>query len=243
MSDGILKIYKILQKKFGQQNWWPTTPPGEIHPRYIPVKKLTTNQKWEVVVGAILTQNTSWKNVEKALANLNKVNFFTNSRSIFSFSLSQIKDLIKPAGFYNQKALYLKNFIDYVEDKYNGDLEKFLDNPSIENLRKELLGLKGIGPETADSIILYAAQKPTFVVDAYTIRIFNRLCLCSSSNRYSEVKNYIEKDLASSNAKQKLFSEFHALLVKVGKEFCRKNKPLCRNCPLYKVCEKKSNRR
>lgn len=223
----ILKVYKILFKEFGPQNWWPTTPKNKSRPEYRRKSNLSEKEKWEIVTGAILTQNTSWKNVESAIINLNKAGFFDN---VFSFNLQKIERLVKPSGFYRQKARYLKNFIDFIKKKHKKNLGSLL-NLEKEKLRSELLRLKGIGPETADSIILYAARKPSFVVDAYTMRILNRLGIDVSG--YNDVKLMFEKKLKKNF---KVFSEYHALLVKVGKSYCKKTKPLCPKCPLFRIC-------
>ena len=224
----IFTIYKILSKEFGKQNWWPVTPDGGLKPVYRPPKRLTSSQKWEIVTGAILTQNTSWKNVEKAMINLNKRSFFQNP---YKFSPSEIKKMIRPSGFYNQKSKYLNNFIRYVKINYRKNLSALLSkNTSV--LRNELLKINGIGAETADSIILYAAQKPTFVIDAYTLRILNRLGVTASGD-YARVKTCMEENLPES---VKVYSEFHALFVVLGKDFCKKKNPNCPACPLNHMC-------
>ncbi|MEM5801365.1 MAG: endonuclease [Candidatus Aenigmatarchaeota archaeon] len=205
------KIYELLIKEFGKQNWWPA------------------ETEFEVIVGAILTQQASWKNVEKAIKNL-KENNFLEPQTIYSIKISQLEKLIKPSGFYRIKAKRLKNFVNFLYKKYDGDLNKLF---SLEKdfLRKELLSVNGIGKETADSIILYAANKPTFVVDAYTKRIFNRLGLIKE-NDYEKIKNIFEYSLPED---VELYKEYHALIVELGKNIC-KLKPKCKECCLSKWC-------
>ena len=149
----ITEIYQTILKTYGKQNWWPAETPFEVY------------------VGAVLTQNTNWKNVEKAIENLKRENLIT-PEAILSCPEEKLQELIKPAGFFRQKARYLKNLCHFVEK--NGGIEN-LKRIEMESLRKELLKVKGIGKETADSILLYGLNKPSFVVDAYTKRLFSRL--------------------------------------------------------------------
>ena len=200
------QIYNLLLGNFGSQGWWPVTAIGcrgsEVKPVYGMATK-TEKQRFEIIIGAILTQNTAWKNVEKALINLNKENL-VDIRRIRAVSTQKLAKLIKPAGYFNQKADRLKIFAKYLFEKYKGNLRAFF-NQDTEKLRTELLTIKGIGPETADSILLYAGDKPNFVVDAYTRRIFSRLGLCSKDVSYDELKaifeNSLEKDI-------KLYNEY-----------------------------------
>ncbi|MEW6295002.1 MAG: endonuclease III domain-containing protein [Candidatus Diapherotrites archaeon] len=204
-------LYKKLYSSFGLQGWWPA------------------ERTFEVCVGAILTQNTSWGNVEKALNNLKKEKRL-DAKKISAMKNKELAELIRPAGYYNQKASYLKEFCLYLK-KYNFNLNKFFSK-KIPELRKELLSIKGIGPETADSMILYAAEKPVFVVDAYTKRIINRL-YNRKYDDYNKLQEFFHENLPEDAG---LFNEFHALLVRLGKDYCRKKKPLCRECPLRKEC-------
>lgn len=208
-----LEAYQLLYKKFGFQHWWPADTP------------------FEVAVGAILTQNTAWTNVEKAIANLKAEKLLTEN-ALSNSNLTTIEKAIQPSGFYHQKAKRLKEFTEYVVKNY-GNIEKMLGQPT-GMLRRELLSLKGIGPETADSILLYAANKPVFVVDAYTKRIGSRMSWFNANASYEEVQRFFTENL-SNNAR--LFNEYHALLVKLAKENCRK-KPICQSCPLEKECRK-----
>jgi endonuclease-3 related protein len=179
-------------------------------------------------MGAILTQNTSWTNVEKAIKNLKRKHLM-NARSIFDIKSSKLEGLIRPSGYYRQKSRKLKAFVSHLYYKYNGSLRKML-NKRIDELRDELLSLHGIGEETADSIVLYAAKKPSFVVDAYARRIGHRLGWFKF-NEYGKIKRYFEENLPKS---VRVYNEFHALLVELGKRSCRKE-PDCPDCLLKKA--------
>jgi len=178
-------------------------------------------------VGAILTQNTNWGNVEKAIINIKRHNLLTPGK-LYRMPLGKMASLIRPAGYYNIKARRLKNFLGFVFDRYKGNINKMLGTRT-DILRRQLLSVNGIGPETADSILLYALNKPVFVVDAYTKRIFSRHKLIKDGSSYAEVQDLFMRKLRPD---LKLFNEYHALLVRLGKEFCLKNKRRCRLCPL-----------
>jgi len=178
-------------------------------------------------VGAILTQNTNWGNVEKAIKNL-RAKGLMDPRKLYQLDTGELAQFIKPAGYYNIKAKRLKNFIDWFIRTYDGDLEK-ISGQELFTLREELLGVSGIGPETADSILLYAMAKPSSVVDAYTYRVFSRHKLIPEETDYDEIKSFFEDNLPSD---VKMFNEYHALIVRLGKEYCKKTKPLCNECPL-----------
>nr|MBP9855195.1 hypothetical protein [Candidatus Omnitrophota bacterium] len=193
------------------QKWWPG------------------DSSFEVIVGAILTQNTNWGNVEKALNNLKKEKLLTPEHLV-KISHRELANLIKPAGYFNVKAKRLKNFLDFLDERYDGDLKAMSKAPTIK-LREELLSINGIGPETADSILLYAFQKPIFVIDAYTQRILYRHGLADKKTKYEALQEIFTKNL---NPKTDLYNEFHALIVKIGKDYC-KPKPKCEQCPLNKV--------
>jgi len=207
-SRFIRRIYNLLNKSFGPQYWWPGDTP------------------FEVCIGAILTQNTNWKNVEKAITNL-KNEHLLSPIALRDTSLSELAGLIRPAGYYNIKARRLKSFISFLFDEHEGSLSKMSKQP-LEELRHKLLNVHGIGPETADSILLYACYKPIFVVDAYTKRIFSRHKLCEEDSDYRDIQNLFMKNLPND---VKLFNEYHALIVKLGKDYCKK-KPNCLKCPL-----------
>ena len=207
------KIFNLLLKNFGHQHWWPGETPFEIS------------------IGAILTQNTSWTNVEKAICNLkNSQNL--DAKKIFAIPDSSLSELIKPAGYYNVKTKRLKNFVSHIVCHYNANITE-MEKKETAVLRKELLNINGIGPETADSILLYALNKKSFVIDAYTKRIFERIGIIKEELSYDEVqKTFVvnfKKDIQS-------YNEYHALIVALGKNICKK-KPLCHNCPLKNICK------
>lgn len=201
-------MYDAMRAHFGHQGWWPGDGPLEI------------------AAGAILTQNTNWRNVEKAIANLRSAGCMSVS-ALDAMEHAELAELIRPAGYYNVKAKRLKNFIAHVRQGRGDDIEGFLDRP-VSVLREELLSIKGIGRETADSIILYAAGKATFVVDAYTARILLRHRLIDEYADYEQIKDLMESCLP---AEPELFNDYHAQLVAVGKHFCRPT-ARCAGCPL-----------
>lgn len=224
------KLYKILLREFGNLNWWPMDK--KYH------EKNHSDPRFEVIIGAILTQNTAWSNVEKALTNL-KSNNMLNIKNISDVNIKNLQELIKPSGFFKQKAKRLKNLVSYLNDNYHGDLDHFFDR-DMYIIREELLSLKGIGPETADSILLYAGNLPIFVVDAYTRRICERLPL-NTNISYNEIQNYFETELSRNYTKKeltKVYNELHALIVLLAKKYCHKN-PECIKCPLKKLCSYK----
>ena len=203
-----MDMFQRLLDHFGPQDWWP----GET--------------AFEMMIGAVLTQNTNWKNVEKALAHLKEQDLLTLN-SIRSLSIPELAEKIRPAGYYNVKAKRLRNLIDFIFDRYHGDLDTLLEEET-QALREGLLSVKGIGPETADCILLYAAGRPIFVIDTYTHRILSRHSMIDDQATYDELQAFFMNHLEDDPA---LFNEFHALIVRTGKEFCRR-KPLCHECPL-----------
>jgi len=204
----LLEIYRKLYRAFGPQHWWPGETP------------------FEIAVGAILTQNTNWGNVEKAIENVKRGKSLSAKR-IHEMSEKHLASLIKPAGYFNIKAKRLKAFIDFLIKKYQGNMKR-MENRDTETLRKSLLRISGIGLETADSILLYALNKPVFVVDAYTRRVLSRHNMIENNDRYEQIQ-----DLFHANLKKdiRLFNEYHALFVRLGKTYC-KRKPHCEGCPL-----------
>lgn len=211
----VYKIYKKLLKCFGPQGWWPIA--GVYNPEK---KSFSSGEKFEIMAGAILTQNTAWHNVEKALANLRKANSLDINK-ISKINLKKLQRLIKPSGFYKQKAKRLKSFTNSIRRA-----------GPIENLTREyLLSLNGIGPETADSILLYALEKPYFVVDAYTRRMVNRLGIINGED-YNDIQIFFEKNIPK---KTGIYKEYHAMIVELAKNFCRA-KPDCGSCPLSGDC-------
>ncbi len=224
-------LFDILLDSYGPQHWWP------IDETYH--QNQNSDPRFEIITGAILTQNTAWTNVEKALCNLKKHKALTIN-TIAQLKKENLQTMIQPSGFYNQKAKRLKLFSSYMQKKYRGDLSKFFSRDTME-IRHELLSLQGIGPETADSILLYAGNHPVFVVDSYTKRICQRFPYPVDTESYESVQQFFEKELTNTLPKNKLVSiyqELHALLVKLAKEHCWKKKPLCSTCPMTDLCKK-----
>ncbi len=207
-TDRLHHLYRLMLERFGPQHWWP----GET--------------RIEIMVGAVLTQNTNWSNVEKAISNL-KAAGVLGLDELERIAPPALAELIRPSGYYNIKAGRLKNLIHHIVREHH-DLDTFFSLETGE-LRQELLSCKGIGPETADSILLYAAARPVFVVDAYTHRLLLRHRLIWEEDGYYEMQELFESNL---EADEKLFNEYHALIVRLGKEFCRKKNPRCDECPL-----------
>ena len=208
----LLSIYKKLLNHYGSRDWWPADTP------------------FEVIVGAILTQNTNWNNVEKAIANLHHADVL-ELNAILQLDCKTLEQLIRPSGFFRQKAERLQLFCQHMKDRHNGNLDLLFQQP-LEAVRNELLQLKGIGPETADSILLYAGQLPSFVVDAYTNRLFGRLGILHGTEKYDEVRDVFMTNLPRDIS---LYNEYHALIVLHCKVFCRK-KPSCQSCPCEDIC-------
>lgn len=215
MEAALKLVYKKLYSRFGTQHWWPA------------------HSRFEVMVGAILTQNTNWLNVEKAIGNLKKKNLL-EARRLYRLPRKKLALLIKSAGYYNIKAKRLKEFLKFLNKFYKCN-PKGMCLAQTPVLRRQLLNVNGIGPETADSILLYALGKPVFVVDAYTKRIFARHNFISEDTGYDAVQDLFMNNLKNDAG---FFNEFHALLVRLGKEFCLKNKPKCNICPLTDVKHK-----
>jgi len=212
MREKLLDIYQRLFDRYGPQSWWPADDP------------------FEVIVGAILTQSAAWTNVEHAISNL-KAEMTLTPTALYDLPLDRLAQLIHPSGYYNAKALKLKAFADRLHSKYNSDLEG-LFTLDTTTLRPELLSIYGIGEETADSIILYAAGRPIFVIDAYTRRIISRLGLAPEKDSYRAFQALFTENLLHDEG---LFNEYHALLVRHGKEVCRKT-PRCTPCCLRSLC-------
>ena len=213
LAKKLLNIYRRLLAHYGPQHWWPAEEP------------------FEVIVGAILTQSAAWGNVEKAIANLRSADVLS-PKALRQLSAPRLAKLVRPCGYYNAKARKLKSFAYWLGNHYNYDLNKLFAR-DIDELRQQLLSVNGIGQETADSIILYAADKPIFVVDAYTRRIISRLGLAPDKNSYADYQALFMENLPPDAA---LFNEYHALLVYLGKKVCRP-KPLCPQCCLNKLCQ------
>lgn len=210
MDNGkIKKIYKALSATFGPQHWWPGDTP------------------FEIAVGAILTQNTNWGNVEKAIGNL-KAKGALDADALQGMPVEKIAALIRPSGYYNVKARRLKEFVSFLAGSYGGRMEN-MRSARTGKLRERLLGVKGIGPETADSILLYALGRPVFVIDAYTKRVLARHGTLSEDGSYDAFQGLFHSLLPGD---ARLFNEYHALFVRLGKTFCRPKNPLCGTCPL-----------
>ena len=244
----IRNYYAALSRAWGAQHWWPA------------------ETQFEVIVGAYLTQNTAWTNVERALANLRRANLLS-LEGIREVRLPRLQRLIRPSGYFRQKAARLKTFVAFLDDKHQGSLPRLFSQPT-EKLREELLTLNGIGPETADSILLYAGNHPVFVVDAYTRRILDRHGIVPEKTDYEEVQQLFQTSLEPIAANQEygptevrelldagirgaahppsamstahrtalvqVYNEMHGLIVGVGKNYCRKSKPSCDDCPLQR---------
>ncbi len=211
-AERLIDIFNRLAEHFGPLHWWPAESP------------------FEVVVGAILTQNTAWRNVERAIVALKEADVLSSSELVRIDRL-HLESLIRTAGFFRQKAERLKLFAAFLQRRCGGDLAALLAGP-LEQVRAELLTLKGVGPETSDSILLYAGDRPSFVVDAYTRRLLTRVGLLGGDEKYEAIRALFMDHLPHSS---ELFNEFHALIVEECKTFCRV-KPLCGACPLQTVC-------
>jgi endonuclease-3 related protein len=232
----ILEYYRSLLARYGPQNWWPA------------------QSRFEVIVGAYLTQNTNWTNVEKAMANLRRARVL-NLNAMREIPLASLEELVRPSGYFRQKAKKLKTFIAFLDKNYSGSLDRMFAQPTAQ-LRAELLELNGVGPETADSILLYAGNHPVFVVDAYTRRILERHGIITAKTGYEEIRRLIEGTISNAEsgalmvepgtdprhpasrmsraARSELaqhYNELHALIVRVGNQLCRAT-PKCEGCPL-----------
>ncbi len=205
----LLRMYEELFKASGPQHWWPGETP------------------FEVITGAILTQNTAWGNVEQAIGNLKRARLLSVKR-LAGVSRRRLARLIRPSGYFNQKAVKLRAFLNLLREEYGGSLRR-MGRERTPALRRKLLAVHGIGPETADSILLYAFGRAAFVVDAYTTRILSRHNLIPADAPYHEVQRFMTGRIPRS---ARLYNEFHALIVRAGKEFCRKA-PRCAQCPLH----------
>jgi endonuclease-3 related protein len=205
----LTQAYERLLTAFGPQHWWPGDSP------------------FEIVVGAVLVQNTAWRNVERAIDNLRAV-CPMEPRSLYALPPEELAELIRPAGYFQVKTRRLRHLLKFIIDRYDGSLDAMFGT-DLGTLREELLAIHGIGPETADAILLYAGGLPTFVVDTYTHRVLARHGWIEYEADYHEIKEHFESALP---ADAQLYNEYHALLVRVGKDFCRRGAPNCAACPL-----------
>jgi endonuclease-3 related protein len=209
----LLEVFDRLLAVHGPQRWWPAESP------------------FEVIVGAVLTQNTTWANASRAIDNL-KASGRLSAAALRQESLAELAELLRPAGYFNAKARKLKAIGEYL-GMYGDDLDRLFRSKPLPELRREWLGVHGVGPETADAILLYAGGLPTFVVDAYTIRVLSRLGWISSASSYRDVQTYFHSRLKPD---RELYNEFHALLDAHAKHICRKSAPACDRCPLLDMC-------
>ncbi len=216
LKTKLLGIYRLLFAAYGPRNWWPAETPEEV------------------IIGAALTQNTAWKNVERAIASLKKAGNL-NLQGIAHTETAALAQIIRSSGFYNQKSQALKIFAEYFGKRYGFDIERMRQKDPWE-LRRELLELYRIGPETADSILLYALEKPVFVIDAYTKRIFSRHGFLNFEDPYEVFQKFFMDHLPQD---VKLYNEYHALIVHTGHRFCKPT-PLCPGCPLFSIFPKTS---
>lgn len=217
MTKKLLQIYQILHSQFGLQYWWPAETRDEI------------------IIGAILTQCVSWQNVETAIEKLKRENL-CSLEAIRKAKIEDLSPLIRSTLYFNQKAVKLKNFTEFLWGKYGGILDKMF-RENLPKLREELLQIKGIGAETADSIMLYAGKMPVFVVDAYTKRIFSRMKLIDVNWNYQKVQQFFMENLPED---VDLYQDFHAQIIRLGKEYCRKMNPRCDGCSLRTICSSAS---
>lgn len=211
IAEYLQNMYEVLERHFGNLFWWPGETP------------------FEIAVGAILTQNTNWKNVERAIGQL-KSQGFLSTKELLKANDDRVAELIRPSGYYNVKTKRLKDFLYFLEREYGGSMDQMFQT-DLWTLRKKLLGIKGIGEETADSILLYAGGKPIFVVDGYTRRILERHGIIEKNWSYGRIQKLYMSCLPESTT---LYNQYHALLVSTGKHYCRKT-PLCTDCPLQSM--------
>jgi endonuclease III related protein len=217
-SQVLLEYYRRLLAELGPQGWWPA------------------RTRMEVILGAILVQNTAWENARKALARLRNASLLSLPR-LRQVSRAELEGHIRPAGFYRQKARTIRNFLDWLGQTHAWSLDRLLQR-SAGDVRRELLSLKGLGPETVDAILLYAGHQPWFVADAYTRRILARHELVRTTDSYADVQGFLHQHLP---ADQALYNEYHALFVEVGKRYCRNPAPRCDDCPLRDFLPRESS--
>jgi endonuclease-3 related protein len=207
-----MEAYERMLAAFGPQHWWPGDSP------------------FEVMVGAVLVQNTSWRNVQRAIDNLRNAGVM-ELNALYQIPPAELAELIRPAGYYQLKTKRLRNLLRLIVEQYGGSLEAMFGT-GLASLRDQLLAINGIGPETADAILLYAGDQPTFVVDTYSHRIMARHGWLDYDASYADIKDYFESALPDDAA---LYNEYHALLVRVGKDYCKRTAPNCEACPLAEM--------
>ena len=226
-----IDVYNKLFGHFGPQGWWPVTKKGECIPGYFALRyvRKSEREKCEICLGALLTQNTAWKNAEKALSHLHRAGVVSIEK-IHAIPARRLEAYIRSSGYYRQKAIRLKEFAGHIFSRHRGRLGNLFAQP-LSSARQELISIKGIGPETADSMLLYAGGKPVSVIDAYTYRIGERLGW-PVQREYAAAQRFFHRALPVSAA---IYNEFHALLVALGKTVCAKV-PRCMECPLNEEC-------
>ena len=214
MKRELREAYRLMRKEFGHRNWWP----GDT--------------AFEICVGAILTQNTSWKNVEHAITNL-KAAKVLSAKKIYDLSHKELAQLIRPAGYFNIKAKRLGNFVDVLVQEHGASIKRMMTG-STSTVRERLLSINGIGPETADSMLLYAGNQHSFVIDAYTKRIFSRHGWCNEKSGYDELQSLCESSLNQKSGAHQLdyWQDYHAQLISTGNRYCKPRNPRCTECPL-----------
>ncbi len=216
-KQDLLDLYERLFAEHGPRHWWPTSGGGG---------------RFEIICGAILTQNTQWRNAENSLANMKEAGYWSFA-AVHAAPELELAEVIKPSGYYNTKSRKLKTFAAVVEEEHGGSLESLFDR-SVHELRKKLLGIWGIGEETCDDIVLYAAEKPTFVIDRYTTRLIDRLGWeVKGAGKYSDYKRLFEDLLPADTP---LFNEFHAVIDGHGARVCKSRNPACESCCLLDIC-------
>jgi len=213
------QYYKALLLQFGPQGWWPA------------------RTRLEVILGAVLTQNTNWRNVTVAIRRLREAGFLRWAR-LRTASAAELEACVRPAGYFRQKARTIQTFVEWLERAHQGSLDALFAQPS-QGLRNQLLGLRGLGPETVDAILLYAGKQPFFVADAYTRRVLARHGLVSPREGYSAIQQFLHQNLPQDEA---VFNEFHALLVETGKRYCKRQAPQCESCPLQSFLTSRQRR-
>ncbi|MFC1564065.1 endonuclease III domain-containing protein [candidate division KSB1 bacterium] len=209
----LITAYRIMLNHFGKRNWWPA------------------DSRFEIMIGSILVQNTNWKNVGRCIENLKKEGLM-KPEILYGLPVERLAELIKPSGYYNQKVKKIRAFLEFYRTNSGFSIESMLQKDN-EVLRKELLGVFGIGNETADCIMLYALDKSCFVVDNYTRRIFSRAGLVSENIRYNTLRAVFTENIP---VDVELYKEFHKLIIYLGKEFCKASMPKCRICVMRKLC-------
>ncbi|MBN2517811.1 MAG: hypothetical protein JXB14_03120 [Candidatus Altiarchaeota archaeon] len=232
-NKNLIEVYELLLEHFGFQNWWPVAGEGQTKPTYEKRKSLTEGQRLEICIGAILAQNTNWKNVDRVLGDMHGKGLMDLGR-LRRLDEKKLASIIRPSGYYNQKAKKLRTFLDFLFKEYGGNVEDFR-KVDIDELRAQLRSLWGIGEETADCILLYAAEKPSFVIDAYTKRVFSRMGMLDGIAGYADFKAFFENNLPKDIL---VYKEFHALIDELAKNYCAV-RPRCDSCPVADHCARK----